>query len=330
MKVAFFQRKPRSANFSIEELFATVREYLPANVKSTTVISPYRSSGIWPRIKICLYARSRQLQVNHITGDIHFTALVLNPQTTLLTVHDCAKVINRKGIKGWFLWFFWFYLPAKRVKLITVISEQTKKDLLSVVNFPPDRIRIIPNCVSPLFKAKEKPFNEDRPRILIIGTKKNKNLPRLIQALQGFPCELELIGPMDTTLKELLDESNSTYQNFSGLSHQDIYQSYVNADVISLISTSEGFGVPIIEGQAVGRVVITSDVEPMRSVAGGGAFLVDPYDIESIRNGFDTLRQNRELRMDLRARGFRNVEKYSPAHIADLYYQLYQEILKEA
>lgn len=45
---------------------------------------------------------------------------------------------------------------------------------------------------------------------------------------------------------------------------------------------------PIIEGQAVGRVVFTSDLEPMKEVAGDAALLVDPYSIEIIRNGHET------------------------------------------
>ena len=63
-------------------------------------------------------------------------------------------------------------------------------------------------------------------------------------------------------------------------------QEYKDADLISFPSTFEGFGMPIIEGQAVGRPVITSNIEPMVSVAADAAILVDPFNIESIRECF--------------------------------------------
>ena len=69
------------------------------------------------------------------------------------------------------------------------------------------------------------------------------------------------------------------------LSNQEILDEYMNCDIVSFPSLYEGFGMPIIEGQAVGRVVFTSDLEPMKEIAGDAALLVDPYSIESIRNG---------------------------------------------
>ena len=42
---------------------------------------------------------------------------------------------------------------------------------------------------------------------------------------------------------------------------------------------------PIIEANAVGRPVITSNVSSMPEVAGDAACLVDPFDQQSIRQG---------------------------------------------
>ena len=52
---------------------------------------------------------------------------------------------------------------------------------------------------------------------------------------------------------------------------------------------------PIIEGQATGRVVVTSNLSPMKDVAGGTAVLVNPNDVESIKNGYREAINNNEL-----------------------------------
>jgi glycosyltransferase involved in cell wall biosynthesis len=45
-------------------------------------------------------------------------------------------------------------------------------------------------------------------------------------------------------------------------------------------------GGPPIEAQAVGRSVLTSNIEPMIEIAGDGALFVNPYDVNEIRAGF--------------------------------------------
>ena len=47
----------------------------------------------------------------------------------------------------------------------------------------------------------------------------------------------------------------------------------------------KGFGMPIIEAQATGRVVLSSNIGAMKEIAGIGAHLVDPYSVEDIRAG---------------------------------------------
>ena len=76
------------------------------------------------------------------------------------------------------------------------------------------------------------------------------------------------------------------YSFASNLSDNDLLKEYQNADIINFPSCHEGFGMPIIEGQAVGRIVVTSNIEPMISVANNGAAICDPYNIESIRNTY--------------------------------------------
>ena len=64
----------------------------------------------------------------------------------------------------------------------------------------------------------------------------------------------------------------------------------------------------------------------MKEVAGGGAVLVDPFDVESIRTGILKIINDKGLRTQLIDVGLQNVKKYQPAAITRKYEELYLEI----
>ncbi len=96
-----------------------------------------------------------------------------------------------------------------------------------------------------------------------------------------------------------------------------------------LPSLHEGFGLPILEAQATGRPVLTSQLEPMASISGGAACLVDPTNSESIRSGLLRIIEDRSYRNDLVDRGFKNVNRFQLKNVARQYYELYIELLKK-
>lgn len=110
------------------------------------------------------------------------------------------------------------------------------------------------------------------------------------------------------------------------MTDKEILNAYVSADIISFPSLYEGFGLPVIEAQAIGRPVLTSDLAPMNEIAGNAAYYVDPYNVESIRNGFKILLETPTLRHDLIKRGLENVKQFSVKKISFLYLDLYQKI----
>ena len=99
-----------------------------------------------------------------------------------------------------------------------------------------------------------------------------------------------------------------------------------NADIINFPSCHEGFGMPIIEGQAVGRIVVTSNIEPMISVANNGAAICDPYNIESIRNTYIRVINDFQYRNDIILKGIDNVKKYSIETVTKQYFELYKTL----
>lgn len=137
------------------------------------------------------------------------------------------------------------------------------------------------------------------------------------------------MGKYRKDIEDMLRFYSIRYVYKCDLSNQEILDEYMNCDIVSFPSLYEGFGMPIIEGQAVGRVVFTSDLEPMKEIAGDAALLVDPYSIESIRNGVMKLIKNHHYRDDLIKRGLENIERFKLPVIVKCYMDLYTKLERE-
>jgi glycosyltransferase involved in cell wall biosynthesis len=327
VKVVFFHRKPHpTGNFSVEILFKQVRNALPARIDWEVKELKFRSLGFLKRLYICIEAALSQKGINHITGDIHFIAILLRKKRTVLTVLDVGFMKHPNRLARLVLKWLWIILPVKRSAVITTISHSTKTELLKFVKVAPSRVFVIHVPISEQFIPKPKVFNKAEPRILQVGTAPNKNVAMLVRALKGIPCILEIVGVVNEELTIQLSESGVKFTSSNNLSNQEILEKYNSADIISLISTYEGFGMPIVEGNAVGRVVITSNILSMPEVAGDSAHLVNPFEVISIRTGILRIIEDDAYREKLIRNGFENRKRFDASEIANRYVEIYDSI----
>lgn len=326
LRVVHFQRKRRkNNNYSVEGYFSQIRRLLPRKeIQAIPFISKYESKGFWKRLYNIFEAANNQGDVNHVTGDVHFLTLLLKKSKTILTILDCGMLHGKSGIKFQLLKYFWFTLPVKKVAYITVISEATKKDLLNYIQFPEEKIKVIYVSIGDHFKPAPQPFNKEKPILLQIGTAPNKNLARLIPAISGINCTLYIVGKLNDEILGLLAEHTIDYQNFLNLNDQEIYELYRQSDIVTFVSTLEGFGMPIVEANAVGRVVITGNSSSMPEIGGDAALMVNPFDTKEIREGILKLISNDDFRNQIIQRGFNNVKRFSGDEIGKQYAQLYE------
>lgn len=328
--VVFFHRKPRNVgNYSVEFIFEDVRDRLKNKIIALKAVSKYESSGFFKRLYNVFEARLKSGSVNHVTGDIHYVGALLPAKKTIHTILDCVHLNNSSGFKYKILKYFWLTLPEKRARFLTAISTSTKLEILKHHKCDPDKIVVIPVAISTRFKAAPFEFNSSKPRILQLGTAPNKNIPLLIEALKGIPCILNIVGKQNSEYEQLLKDNGIEYIYEWGLSDDDILNRYQQADIVSLVSTYEGFGMPILEAQATGRPVITSNVFSMPEVAGDAAVLVDPSNVSEIRNGILKIIGNISFRDDLILKGFDNIKRFDPQVIAEMYFALYEKISKD-
>jgi glycosyltransferase involved in cell wall biosynthesis len=321
----------RPKGFSIERVFETVISGISDKnfTIKRTFIHIYKSWLIGMLINIVFCYKNRSKDINHITGDIHYCAFMLSRKKTVLTIHDTVSLDYSEISKTvrQFVWFVWYYLPLKKLKYITCISNKTRNSLLSIFPWAENKIRVIHNPVHPSFKLVKREFNTNNPVILHIGTSTNKNLHRVIESLKGIPCHLRIVGELSKKQINLLSVLSINYSVGVNLSDEEIIDEYIKCDIVSFPSLYEGFGMPIVEGQKTGRILLTSNIEPLNEVAGDGAFFVNPYDVESISEGFKQIIINDKLREELYIKGELNVERFSLKKIASQYEQLYCEII---
>lgn len=315
--------------WSLEELFGNIARAFPDWIHAATATAPRNRANLSSLLANLRWARSLPgCDVLHQTGDVHYAILGIRRRPIVLTIHDLRFIEEARGIKRFLFWWLWLYLPCRHASRVTVISEFTKARLLALGRVDPTKVRVIPNCVGPEFIATPKSWPAGKPRLLHVGTTDNKNLARTIAACAGLPVQLAILGKLTAIQREQLNREQIDFVEFRDLSKDQVVALYASSDLVLFVSTYEGFGLPIIEAQAVGRPVLTSDLSPMREVAGGGALLVDPLNVAAIRAALLRLLESANLRAELVEAGFRNVRQYSASAVAHQYATLYREVLE--
>jgi glycosyltransferase involved in cell wall biosynthesis len=324
--VVHHQRKALPRQFSVERLFGDVREAMPSDIRVVLRMCRFTSQGIIHRLRDALAARRMPGRVHHVCGDVHYLAWFLPRDRTVLTVLDCVSLERFSGPKLWIFWLLWYWWPLKRSTRVTVISEFSGEALRRWVDYPADRIHVIPPTLSREFEPSPPKRLADRPRLLQVGTGPNKNLARVVEAIAGLDVTLAIVGTPDAATVERMNELRIDYEAFAELDREDLVEEYRKADVVVFASTYEGFGLPIIEAQATGRPVVSGNVCAMPEAAGDAACMVDPFDVADIRRGILRILEDPDYARALIERGFENAQRFLPERIAEAYAEVYRQV----
>ena len=324
MKICLLFRH-RDRFFSIERIFSQLGPFLSRKATVSRWEAPYSSpKKILQNLRLVRQCRA---DVFHITGDIHYIVLGLPGRRTMLTIHDCIFLYSSTGLKRRLLKWLLLDMPVRRCRLVTTISERTRQDILRYTKCRPDKVVVIPNPVDDRIRYEPAAFRIGEPVILFVGTTPNKNLDRVAEALKGISCTLEIIGKLSPEVTAMLESGGITYKNSFDLTDEAMADKYAGADIVLFPSLFEGFGLPVIEGNKAGRVVITSNLSPMKEVAGDAACLVDPHDVASIREGVLKVIGDEDYRASLISAGLVNAARFDARVIAQQYVDCYKKLM---
>jgi len=326
MEIVYFKRN-KVLGFSIEKVFIPVIHELAKKNSVREFNLPYYKFSLLCIIKnlLFVYKKRSRFGINHITGDIHYAIFALVGCKSVLTIHDLVMLKNTKNrIFYWIEYLFNVYFPVKLATQVVCISEATKEDLLKYVKCK--NIIVVNNPIGYEFKPSPQARINTKPVLLQIGTGWNKNLTLLIEALKQKDCILYIVGDLSSENKLKLFDCKINYRNFTDLSDEEVVEIYKVSDIVCFVSIFEGFGMPVIEANAIGRAVITSNISPLTEIGGTAALYVDPYDVDSISRGIDTLLHDFQRNFDLINNGFDNVKKYNPTIISSKYQSVYDSL----
>ena len=284
-------------------------------------IANYSFKGLWTNISyLRKHLKKASYDVVLITGTENYLLPFISSAKKVVVVHDVKSFFNHvSGVRRKIKELMFIKVLGKADKIVS-ISEQTQKEL-SDYHFSSE---VIYDPVSPAFIYKEKKIDKVCPVILHIGTKVNKNLKNTILALKGLKCHLRIVGKLSEEYVKMLLENNIDYSSCANISDEELLEEYYKCDIVNFPSLYEGFGMPIIEGQATGRVVVTSNLSPMKDVAGGSAVLVNPNDIESIHQGYLEAIKHGECYIN---KGLDNVKRFSVLTITSQYFNILKSLL---
>lgn len=241
---------------------------------------------------------------------------------TVVTVHDLGSeyLPSMHQLKQRLYLSFMQKYQLKTATKIIAVSQATKDDLVKRVGCDPRKIKVVYEGYDErLFK----PFKIDtlidslKPYYLFVGTvQPRKNLKRIIQAFSKITKGNLVIAGSKGWLsdeiyklpKKLAIKNRVKFLGY--VPEKDLPALYSGAIALVFPSLFEGFGLPILEAQACGCPVITSNLSSMPEVAGKAAILVNPYSVDEITNAMIKVKGEGERAKLVRA-GFDNIKKYS-------------------
>lgn len=280
---------------------------------------------------------SRTTQFFKNTDIIHSTdqliPIVAN-KPLIATVMDTIPISHPEFIKPSSRHFkteLWKILTKRSDHIIT-ISEFSKNEIAYLIPYPQERISTIPLAVDERFFDKLSTqqiqsvldkFSIVRPFFLFVGSiQPRKNLLRLLRAHGALPKNYAREFPLVIAGKVSWDDSETlrainaavaekrcTWLNYvSDIEKRALLQA---TQGLAFTSLYEGFGLPILEAFASGAPVITSNCTSMPEVAQDGGILVDPYNVDDIRDALHRLIEDDSLIRSLTSKGMRISKQFS-------------------
>lgn len=294
--------------------------------------------------------------VHYFYFDLFIKSLPLRKKfPTVVTIHDVTPLVFPKhyppGIRGKIKYFLQ-RLSLLNVQAIITDSKYSKEDIIKYLKINPHKIYPIHLASDKYFRPLKQQsvsskivseYNLPNKFVVYLGSINwNKNLNGLTQASLETGVDVVLIGQDFEDKNGLEHIERKSYRQFlkkfstdprvhilGFVPDNDLVIIFNLAQMLLYPSFYEGFGLPILQAQACGLPVITSNVSSMPEIAGDGALFVDPYNVGEIKQEIQRIINDDKLKKHLIKKGFKNLKRFSWEKVADETIAVYQTVLNK-
>ncbi len=304
-------------------------------------------TSLWRLFNVTSQIKADKVAVFHgLSGEIPI-GLNKSGIKTVVTIHDLIFMrypelytfFDRK------IHYYKFKYAANKADLVIAISEQTKKDIVEYLKIKPEKIKVIYQGCSPVFKeeiSKEfleitrTKYNLPLNFILNVGTiEKRKNILSAIKAIKNIDIQLVIIGKKTAYYNEI---SNYISENkledkiifLENVALKELAAIYRMSQIFIYPSIFEGFGIPIIEALYSQTPVITTKGGCFAEAGGENSIYVDSLNVIEIRNEIYNLLNNPEKQESMKIKGLNFVQQFNDDVIATSLMNTYNEVLKSS
>jgi len=276
------------------------------------------------------------------------------PVPAVVTVHDLGYHYYPEAHRKFDRWYLEWTTRrhARVVQHIVADSLATQQDLVDFYDADPRKIDVVflgrdeslvPVTNANVIKQTREKYRIEGDYLLYLGTlHPRKNLVRLVEAfhqagtaLQNGEIKLVIAGKKGWLYDAIFERVRQL-----GLTNQVIFTGYIqDRDKPALLSGAlayvfpslyEGFGLPVLEAMACGTPVLTSNISSLPEVAGESALLVDPHNTADIAGGLTQLIADSDLRQQLIAQGYQQIQKFSWQKAAAQVFELLEKAATRA
>ncbi len=291
----------------------------PANVREHLL--PSAGKLAWDQVATPRLARALDLD------------LIFNPKLSVPLVAHCPRIlvlrpeqfVHPELFKPLDRAYFKALMPlyCRAAARVLAPTAQAARDIVRHVGADPAKTVWVHEGCGDHFFAPAPPAAEleavrqryglpERYVLFVGGITPLKNFERLVQAWarvrEKHPIPLVVVGFNRWRFEQDVAFARShpaagdiVFPGF--VSDEDMPQVYRLATALFFPSIYEGFGIPIPEAFATGCPVVTTNRGCSPEVAGGGAHLVDPFDVEDMARGLARVVSEPDYRQELIARG---------------------------
>jgi glycosyltransferase involved in cell wall biosynthesis len=253
---------------------------------------------------------------------------------TVVTIHDLVYHLYPEYTQPAMLRALRRRLPANAARADGIVTDShaTKKDIVSTLGVPAEKVTVIPLAAGSEFRPVADPahlaavrakYNLPERFVLFVGNvEPRKNLLRLFAAVErlaadpAFRHRLVIVGARGWKSDEIMARletlaSRKLAVHLGYVPDADLPAIYTLADLFAFPSLYEGFGIPPLEAIACGVPVICSNASSLPEVCGDAAVYFDPRSEEEMADAMREVLGNEGLAVDLRERGLRQAARFS-------------------